>query len=122
MLLAERVHRAEAHLGVLLTTTASGTTVQGNIIGLNATGTAAVANDGIGMRVYSSNYIIGGTTAETRNVISGNFASGLWIDGSNNNVRGNYMWRWQRRNNQPGQLAGMRLPSAVSNNLIAERV
>ncbi len=77
--------------GVLLTTTASGTTVQGNIIGLNAVGTAAVANDGIGMRVYSSNNIIGGTTAETRNIISGNFASGLWIDGSNNIVRGNYL-------------------------------
>ncbi len=32
-----------------------------------------------------------GTTAETRNIISGNFASGLWIDGSNNIVRGNYL-------------------------------
>ncbi len=77
--------------GILLTTTASGTTIQGNIVGLNAAGTAAVANDGIGIRIYSSNNIIGGATAEARNVISGNFASGLWIDGSSNNIRGNYI-------------------------------
>ncbi len=33
---------------------ASGTTIQGNIIGLNAAGTAAVANEGVGITVLSA--------------------------------------------------------------------
>ncbi len=77
-------------LGVYLTSTASGTTIQGNIIGLNAAGTSAVANDGHGMEIVSSNNTIGGTSALERNVISGNNRVGLWITGNNNTVRGNY--------------------------------
>ncbi len=77
-------------VGVHLTSSASGTTIQGNIVGLNAAGTAALANDGNGITIQSSNNTIGGTTATTRNVISGNAATGLWLDGSSNTVRGNY--------------------------------
>ncbi|HBJ33285.1 MAG TPA: hypothetical protein DDZ51_00695, partial [Planctomycetaceae bacterium] len=76
--------------GVYLTAAASGTTIQGNIVGLNAAGTSAVANDGMGIRILSNNNTIGGTTATERNVVSGNNTSGLWIDGNSNIVRGNY--------------------------------
>ena len=77
-------------VGVHLTSTASGTTIQGNIIGLNAAGTAVIANDGHGINIQSNNNTIGGTTAAERNVISGNLNSGIWIDGSSNTIRGNY--------------------------------
>ena len=55
-------------VGVHLTSTATGTTIQGNIVGLNAAGTAAIANDGHGFNIQSSNNTIGGTTAAERNV------------------------------------------------------
>jgi parallel beta-helix repeat protein len=73
-----------------------GTVVQGNCIGLNATGTAAVANRGNGISVTqgSSNVTIGGTTALARNVISGNIGAGVAISaslGANSTVQGNFI-------------------------------
>src|SRR5260221_2793412 len=52
----------------------TGTIVQGNLIGTNAAGTAALANtlDGIVVASRSHNNTIGGTTAAARNVTSGN--------------------------------------------------
>ncbi|HMY74583.1 MAG TPA: CSLREA domain-containing protein, partial [Blastocatellia bacterium] len=72
--------------------TDSGTTVQGNIIGLNATGTAAIPNTG-GLALGGSNNIIGGTTAAARNVISGNSPShGIAVfPGSGHQILGNYI-------------------------------
>lgn len=57
------------------------TTVQGNVIGLNAAGTAALGN-GEGVHVYSdsSSNLIGGTTAGLGNVISGNGQFGIRVD------------------------------------------
>jgi hypothetical protein len=58
-----------------------GTKVQGNIIGLNAAGNAALGgNVGVSWLVFVSS-LIGGTTTSVRNVISGN----------TNGVSGNYM-------------------------------
>ena len=55
--------------------------VEGNLIGTNAAGTAAIANgDGIG--VAASGATIGGTTAGTANIISGNTDDGVDIDAS----------------------------------------
>ncbi len=45
--------------------------VQGELIGLNAAGTAAIAN-GAGISVSSGGNLIGGSTTAARNVISGN--------------------------------------------------
>ncbi|MEZ5729478.1 MAG: hypothetical protein R3E48_16700 [Burkholderiaceae bacterium] len=57
--------------------------VENNIIGLNATGTAAVANANDGIRVESSGTLsgttIGGTTAGLGNIISGNGGDGIEI-------------------------------------------
>jgi hypothetical protein len=67
--------------------------VQGNLIGTNAAGTAAVGND---WGILASNVAfdqIGGTTAAARNIISGNF-TGIEIDGTysyDNIVQGNYI-------------------------------
>ena len=49
---------------------------QGNIVGLECTGTTALpngtSNNGTGMSIVSSNHTIGGTTAAASNMISGN--------------------------------------------------
>ena len=71
---------------------ASGITLQGNFIGLNAAGTAAVGNgDGVYINNFGGN-TIGGAAAGARNVISGNSGDGIEINGEgadNNVVRGN---------------------------------
>ena len=74
---------------------ATGNLVQGNFIGTNAAGSAAIANgDGIGIGSALNN-TIGGTTSNARNVISGN-SSGvvIWSAGggaSGNLIQGNYI-------------------------------
>jgi hypothetical protein len=79
----------------------SGTMIQGNYIGTNAAGTAAIMNSIIGIEIGnngagtgSSNNIIGGTTAGARNVISGNSSVGIDIFDSGvtgNVIEGNYI-------------------------------
>jgi CSLREA domain-containing protein len=71
---------------------ATGNLVQGNYIGTNAAGAAALANT-IGIRVdtNASGNVVGGTSAATRNVISGNSSAGVRLGGSGNSVQGNYI-------------------------------
>jgi CSLREA domain-containing protein len=81
--------------GVDVSTSAS-TLVQGNYIGTNAAGTVAVPNATDGIRFYagSTATTIGGTTAATRNVISGNSHNGVTLldaGTANNLVEGNYI-------------------------------
>ena len=71
--------------------------VQGNFIGTNAAGTAALGN-GSGIFLASDGNIIGGTAAGARNVISGNNYNSLTSNGisvccgaENNLVQGNYI-------------------------------
>src|SRR5260370_1295093 len=67
----------------------TGTIVQGNIIGLNAAGTAAIQNDAGGIIILGgSANTIGGTTAGARNVISGNGGAGLLILSDMTQVQG----------------------------------
>ena len=65
--------------------------ILGNFIGLNATGTSAIGNDGNGVQLFGTvNATVGGSTPAERNVISGNGATGVLISGGNSNtVRGN---------------------------------
>ena len=75
-------------------------TVKGNLIGTNATGTAALPN-GTGISISSgmrpsdpvtSNNVIGGTTPGDGNVISGNNGWGVRIiGGSQNPIQGNFV-------------------------------
>lgn len=74
----------------------SGNTIQGNYIGVNASGTAAIPNKGNGVLINSSAYgnTIGSTASETRNIISGNAYDGvsIWDSGTTGNmVFGNYI-------------------------------
>jgi hypothetical protein len=76
--------------------TNSGTTdntIEGNLIGTNAAGTAAVANSGKGVYIESlaAGNLIGGSTSSARNVISGNGATGIEIDAASTFVQGNYI-------------------------------
>ncbi len=63
--------------------------IEGNYIGTNAAGTAAVANAGDGIYVGQSGATIGGTTAGAGNVISGNTADGVYIFSDSCLVEGN---------------------------------
>jgi hypothetical protein len=80
--------------------------VQGNLVGLNAAGTAALGNGSAqvgglfggndeGIHIdNAANNIIGGTTASARNIISANEVDGVQITGSSstgNLVEGNYV-------------------------------
>ena len=66
------------------------TVIQGNTIGLNATGTAAVANS-TGVRMFGGaiNTQIGGSSAGAGNVISGNTGYGVDVNGSSHSIQGN---------------------------------
>ena len=65
--------------------------IQGNYLGVAADGTTAKPNArGITLS-NSSNNVIGGTSAATRNVMSGNLNGGLDINGNNNIIRGNFI-------------------------------
>ena len=80
--------------GVLLDSSGGSTLVEGNTVGLNAAGTAAVANGGDGIEINAGGNTIGGTTAAARNVISGNTGDGIDIDGAgatNNLIEGDYI-------------------------------
>ena len=77
---------------------ATNTTVAGNLIGTNASGTAAIGNGREGIWIDGSNNLVGGTTPGERNVISGNGTGATTHDGvgigggsSANIVRGNYI-------------------------------
>ncbi|HET8671105.1 MAG TPA: hypothetical protein VFM05_10895, partial [Candidatus Saccharimonadales bacterium] len=55
--------------------TAAGSTVQGNYIGIDVTGTRALSEStGPGITVFGPNNLIGGVVTGSRNVISGNLA------------------------------------------------
>ncbi len=74
-----------------------GNSVLGNIIGLNAAGSAALGNANSGVLIFDGNgSTIGGSTTTARNVISGNGGQGIDTFGSNlgadsNVIKGNYI-------------------------------
>jgi CSLREA domain-containing protein len=86
---------ANAFDNITLSTPSSGTIVQGNLIGTNAAGTAAlvVALSASGIDISSSpNNQIGGTAAGAGNVISGHLTYGILMGGattSGNTIQGN---------------------------------
>jgi parallel beta-helix repeat protein len=73
---------------------AQNTTIENNIIGLDAAGTAPIVNLGVGIDVdNSSTTRIGGSTPLSRNVIGGNQNSGVRIlsGATNVTIEGNYI-------------------------------
>ncbi len=97
---AGNVISANIEFGIeILNSTATGNLVQGNYIGTDSTGAAALPNekDGVFIDDAPSN-TIGGTVAAARNVISGNgdgyLSAGVHIyddDATGNQVQGNYI-------------------------------
>jgi uncharacterized repeat protein (TIGR01451 family) len=74
--------------------TAGSDTISGNYIGLHTDGSTPGQNAGDGISITTTSNTIGGTTAAARNVLSGNFGSGIALSGTialGNIVRGNYI-------------------------------
>ena len=79
----------------------AGNVIQGNFVGVNVAGTAALPNGGEGVRVSSANAnvpvtgnLIGGAAAGEGNVVSGNKVEGIRLEGfhvSGNTVQGNFV-------------------------------
>ena len=68
---------------------ATGNLIAGNLIGLNAGGTAAVANASDGVDIEAPDNTVGGTVSGSANVISGNKQFGVIIYGGTNNAPDN---------------------------------
>ena len=56
--------------------------IRGNVVGLDRTASAKIPNGGNGMYLNgtASGNTIGGTTADERNIVSGNTQAGIWAD------------------------------------------
>jgi len=107
--------------GIRVDSGSIGNVIQGNYIGVDATGTADIGNAWNGISVTTSGNTIGGSASGAGNVISGNNNSGLVFDGSTNNiVYGNYIGT-----NATGTAAiansqtGIRIVNSSNNNTIA---
>ncbi len=71
-----------------------GNTIQSNYIGPDINGTTRLGYSSTGINIYSSNNLIGGTTPEARNIISGHNSLGINVFGKNvtgNRIQGNYI-------------------------------
>ncbi len=82
--------------GIYVSTRPGDLTIQGNIIGLDATGTAALPNGVSGINLVSifsgaSTLLIGGTSAGARNVIFNNRITGIVSNADGLVVQGNYI-------------------------------
>jgi uncharacterized repeat protein (TIGR01451 family) len=77
--------------GVNLSLGSDNTTIQGNYIGSDATGTLGLGNGGSGIVDSTAGNLYGGLTAGAGNLISGNAKNGLWFFGGGGNsvVQGN---------------------------------
>lgn len=104
---------------------ASGNVAQGNYIGVKASGTGPLAN-GRGVLIQSSpDNTIGGTTAQARNVISGNTSDGLTIVNSTatgNSVQGNSIGADAAGNSLGNGGQGVLIYGAASNNTVGGTV
>lgn len=92
---AGNVISANQNHGITMDGDMSGARVQGNLIGLNAAGNAALPNGRIGVQVFTvANTIIGGTTPSARNVVSGHSQYGINVSASGRTgiqIQGNYI-------------------------------
>ncbi len=82
--------------GVILFNGTNGGVIRNNFIGANKAGTGAIPNGTNGVSVSGGAYnnTVGGTTADDRNVVSGNAIYGIVIESAGttgNSVKGNYV-------------------------------
>lgn len=76
--------------GFGISTSGTGTVIQGNRIGTDVDGVNKLPNSA-GILASGSNILVGGTTAAARNVISGNNGDGITIRGPGSRLQGNYI-------------------------------
>jgi hypothetical protein len=93
---ARNVISGNGHGAIGLGNASTSNLIEGNFIGPNAAGTAAIPNQpgGVSINVFGvGDNVIGGVTPSARNVISGNLGYGVDIEnGANNNVvEGNFI-------------------------------
>lgn len=67
----------------------SGVVIRGNYVGLGADGVTDVGNNAVGLYINGAQALVGGTVTGSRNVISGNAASGVNINDAT--LQGNYI-------------------------------
>ncbi len=109
--------------GVLISgPNASGNTVEGNVIGLDASAQRALAN-GIGVQINlgAAGNLVGGMTAGARNVISGNTTAGVLISGAGtmgNTVEGNDIGTDGTAMQAIGNETGVEIDSGATANII----
>jgi len=80
--------------GIFVQVGSATNTIQGNTIGLNASGSAVLPNGAEGIKIQSNGNVVGGDDAFKRNVISGNTTQGVRLQGASatgNAIRGNYI-------------------------------
>jgi CSLREA domain-containing protein len=65
--------------------------IEGNLIGLNAAGTAALGNQGNGVTIDGNINMVGGSVPEARNIISGNIGNGIRINSDSDEVQRNFI-------------------------------
>jgi hypothetical protein len=104
----------------------SSNVVSGNLIGTDATGSAALGNGVYGVLIFggASSNTVGGTSADARNVISGNGSVGVNITGATANVvEGNFLGTDSTGTSAlPNNAFGLLLDGGASDNLVARNV
>ena len=116
---------------------ATGNVVQGNYIGLNIGGAAAIpSGGGIGIGNAATNNIIGGSAPGAGNVISGTFGPGVSVDdfnpdtgtntgvaGSNNSILGNIIGLNAAGTSAvPNASGGVQLTNGAKNNTVGTNI
>ncbi len=111
--------------GIRITGTGTDTnTVAGNYIGINVAGSAPLANtlDGIRINGGAEHNRVGGASAGERNIVSGNLANGIWLEGTETNsnvILGNYIGLSSQGFGGIGnQLLGIYLSGGANHNVI----
>jgi hypothetical protein len=104
----------------------SSNVVSGNLIGTDAAGSAALGNGVYGVLILggASSNTVGGTSADARNVISGNGSVGVNITGATANVvEGNLLGTDSTGTSAlPNRAFGLLLDGGASDNLVARNV
>jgi hypothetical protein len=78
--------------GIAVLGGATNAVIVGNFVGVNATGTAAVANENVGIFILTADgTLVGGADPADRNVVSGNGIRGIFANAANVQIKGNYV-------------------------------